>query len=225
MTLFILIFFLLLGLQQPISTQATEEVNTPKSSEQAKSLRVIPDEETEPVIHSKKEKTVINSIPKVPFYSQFKDIEAPEWKKVGCGIASLAMIINYYNPDAVSVNTLLKTGIKNGAYLDDAGWIHSGLISLGKKYDLDGESISLASESNAGAFEEFESHVKKGPVMASIHYKFDPKSTIPHLVVITGIKNGLVYYNDPAAEIGGKTISSEDFIKAWKKKFIVIRPV
>lgn len=214
-----------MGLQQPISTQATEEVRVSESSEKAESLKVIPNEETESPVHSKKEKTVHNSIPEVPFYSQFKDIQATEWKKVGCGVASLAMIINYYNPDAVSVDTLLKTGIKNGAYLDDAGWIHSGLISLGKKYDLDGESISLASESNAVAFEKFESYVKKGPVMASIHYKFDPKSTIPHLVVITGIKNGLMYYNDPAAEIGGKTISSEDFIKAWKKKFIVIRPV
>jgi len=34
----------------------------------------------------------------VPFYSQFVDISAPAWKKVGCGIASLAMIIDFYKP-------------------------------------------------------------------------------------------------------------------------------
>ena len=61
--------------------------------------------------------------------------------------------------------------------------------------------------------------------MASVHYKFDPRSSIPHLVVIDGIKDNVVYYNDPAAKIGQKQISVIDFQKAWKKKYIVIRPV
>lgn len=166
----------------------------------------------------------VKSIPSVTFYSQFKDIQAPDWKKIGCGVTSLAMIIDYYKPNTVSVDALLKQGIKNGAYLKNAGWTYSGLISLGNKYDLHGESYDLASQSDTAAFKKFKSYLKDGPVIASVHYKFDPKSTIPHLVVITGIEKDLVYYNDPAAKTGDKTISSADFQKAWKKRFIVIRP-
>jgi len=76
----------------------------------------------------------------------------------------------------------------------------------------------------ATALAQLETYVKGGPVIASIHYKFDPKSTIPHLVVIDGIASSTVYYNDPAAKTGEKTISTADFLKGWKKRFIVIRP-
>lgn len=168
--------------------------------------------------------TVPPTVPQVPFYSQFSDITAPTWQKVGCGVTSLAMVIDYYMPDAVSVNTLLKQGIAAKAYLPSAGWTYAGLISLSKKYGLDGESYSLASLSSLSALEQFKTYVQSGPVIASIHYKFDPKSPIPHLVVIDAIVNDVVYYNDPAAKTGEKTISTSDFLKGWKKRFIVIRP-
>ena len=63
-------------------------------------------------------KSIVSSpvIPDVPFYSQFKDITSSSWQKVGCGVTSLAMVIDYYKPDAVSVNTLLKQGITSGSY-------------------------------------------------------------------------------------------------------------
>jgi ABC-type bacteriocin/lantibiotic exporter with double-glycine peptidase domain len=61
-------------------------------------------------------------------------------------------------------------------------------------------------------------------VIASIYYKFDPESPLPHLVVIDGMENNTIYYNDPAAKTGEKKISVSDFQKGWKKRFIVIRP-
>lgn len=163
-------------------------------------------------------------IPDVPFYSQFADIKAPEWQKVGCGVVSLAMVIDYYDLTTVSVNELLKQGVANGAYLKSAGWTYGGLISLGNKYGLDGGSYDLAKLSEKDAFAKFKTFLKDGPVIASVHYKFDPKSTIPHLVVIDGIDKDIIYYNDPAAKTGSKTISVADFLKAWKKRFIVVRP-
>lgn len=163
--------------------------------------------------------------PTVPFYSQFKDIDAPEWKKVGCGVASLAMIVNYYQPDAVSVNTLLKRGIASGAYLNNVGWTYKGLISLSNRYNLAGESYDLAKIGSKAAFAQFEAQLKNGPVIASVHYKFEPQNPIPHLVVINKIENDTLYYNDPAAQTGSKTISVADFVKAWKKRYIVIRPL
>lgn len=166
----------------------------------------------------------VSVIPVVPFYSQFEDITAPEWKKVACGVVSLAMVIDYYNPEAISVNTLLKQGIALGAYLSDAGWTYKGLISLAKKYGLEGSSYDLAALSAKAALAQFRDVLKDGPVIASIHYKFEPSNPIPHLVVINGIENDVVHYNDPAAKMGEKTISVADFQKAWKKRFIVIRP-
>ncbi|HUD02483.1 MAG TPA: C39 family peptidase [Candidatus Paceibacterota bacterium] len=164
------------------------------------------------------------TIPDVPFYSQFKDIVSPTWQKVGCGVTSLAMVIDYYTPAAVPVNTLLKQGIAAGAYDPSAGWTYKGLIDLGNKYGLSGASYDLASQSTATAFAQFSKYLKAGPVIVSVHYKFDPKSTIPHLVVINAIVGNTVYYNDPAAKAGEKQISTADFLKGWKKRFIVMRP-
>lgn len=163
-------------------------------------------------------------IPNVPFYSQFKDIKSPTWQKVGCGITSLAMIINYYKPESVIVNDLLAKGIKEGAYDYGAGWIYKGLIDISEDYNLSGKSYDVSGLSKAEALTKFKKYLNDGPVIVSIHYKFDPKSTIPHLVVIDGIDGDTIYYNDPASLSGQKKISIADFQKGWKKKFIVVRP-
>lgn len=167
---------------------------------------------------------LLETAPVVPFYSQFKDIQSPTWQKVGCGVTSLAMVIGFYNPNVVTVNTLLKEGIASGAYLQSAGWTYAGLIGLSEKYGLEGNSYDLGKSNSAAAFDELKTYLKDGPVIASVHYKFDPKSTIPHLVVINGLDNGMVNSNDPAAKSGNREISVADFLKAWKKRFIVIRP-
>jgi len=161
----------------------------------------------------------------VPFYSQFSDISSPSWQKVGCGIASLAMVISYYTHESVSVDALLDRGVAAGAYLSDAGWIHSGLIALSHPYQLDGESRSLAGMDMSTAFAELSREVQQGPVLASVHYTFDPANPIPHLVVIRGVGDGKVYYNDPADTSGDRSISAAQFQSAWKKRYIAIRPV
>jgi ABC-type bacteriocin/lantibiotic exporter with double-glycine peptidase domain len=160
----------------------------------------------------------------VPFFSQFQDIESPKWQKVGCGIASLAMIIDFYKPDVVSANALLKQGVAAGAYNYNAGWIYAGLIGLSRQYGLDGAYYDLTTLNSEAAYVALSQHLKSGPVIASVHYKFDPKSTIPHLVVLDSIQGDQVYYNDPAAKAGDQSISKVAFLKAWKKKIIDIRP-
>ena len=164
------------------------------------------------------------TIPQVPFYSQFKDIVSPTWQKAGCGITSLAMVINYYAPDTVTVNSLLKQGLAAGAFISNVGWSYKGLISVSQNYGLDGSSYDFGKSAGSVALAELKGYVQDGPVIASIHYKFDPKSTIPHLIVIDGIASSTVYYNDPAAKSGELTISTDNFLKGWKKRFIVIRP-
>lgn len=165
------------------------------------------------------------TVPDVPFYSQFQDIQSPEWQKKGCGIASLTMIIDYYSPDAVSVNNLLKQAIDAGAYQLNAGWKHRDLVLLAQKYGLDGDNYDLSGSDQKTAFDRFISFLEDGPAIVSVHYRFDPKSTIPHLVVIDGIDGDTIYYNDPASSKGREEISIDGFLKGWKKRFIIIRPV
>jgi len=161
----------------------------------------------------------------VPFYSQFADITEPQWQKVGCGIASVAMLIDFYADNKTTVDDLLEQGIKAGYFLSDAGWTHQGLINLTKQFGLDGVSVGLQHLSMDSAFDELESIVTQGPVMVSVHYTFQPTNPIPHLAVITGIDTELVYYNDPADLAGGNSISIAQFKSAWKKRYISIRPV
>ena len=164
------------------------------------------------------------AIPNVPFYSQFLDISTPSWQKVGCGITSLAMVLDFYKPEAFSVNTLLGQGIALGAYDYNAGWTYKGLIEVAQKHGFDGASYDFGTSSAETAFAKLKTSLKTGPVIVSIHYKFDPKNPIPHLVVIDGVSGNTIYYNDPAAKSGEKQIATADFLKAWKKRFIVIRP-
>lgn len=164
------------------------------------------------------------NIPNIPFYSQFQDIQYPSWQKKGCGVASLAMVIDYYRPDAVSVDTLLSIATSSGAYNQNFGWIHKDLVQLARRFGLEGSNYDLGKSDRNTAFARLKDFLKKGPVITSVHYRFDPKSTIPHLVVVDGIVGDIIYYNDPAAAAGKMRISVDDFLDGWKKKFIVIRP-
>jgi len=167
----------------------------------------------------------ISRIPEVPFYSQLDDISSPTWQKVGCGIASLAMLIDYYQPGGVDLDTLLAQGINAGAYLHNVGWTYKGLIGVSNAYGLTGQSFDLGGNSMDTAFKTFAEAVNKGPVIASVHYTFEPTNPIPHLVVVKGIKDGFVYYNDPALHHAGGTISVSKFQSAWKKRYIEFWPV
>ena len=188
-------------------------------------------EETEPLIFEdtkpelKEKNNQRNAIREVPFYSQFTDITPVNWRKVGCGIASVAMIIDYYSEEEVLVDSLLNQGIAAGAFLDSAGWTHQGLINLTKPFGLNGESRSMASLSMQDAFSELKEVLKDGPVMVSVHYTFDPQNPFPHLVVVNAVSDGKVFYNDPAETSGGGSITIEKFQSAWKKRYIEILPV
>ncbi len=162
-------------------------------------------------------------VPTVPFYSQFADIQSAEWRKISCGIASLAMLIEFYEPGTISPEKLLQRGIASGAYIKNAGWSHQGLANLVVKYGLVGKTHDYSKESSATALADFREILADGPVIASVHYKMEPNNPIPHLVVINGIEGDTVYYNDPATK-GTLTISSADFMKTWKKRFITVRP-
>jgi uncharacterized protein YvpB len=159
----------------------------------------------------------------VPLYSQIADISSVAWQQKGCGVTDVAMIVEYYKPNTTSVQKILLEALKGGAYVKNVGWSHDGLAALAIKHGLVGKTIDLSKFKNEIAFIEFEKTVKEGPVIASIHRGFNPKSPFGHLVVITGYDDKLIYYNDPGKHDGIRTVSVGDFIKGWKKRLIVIR--
>lgn len=159
----------------------------------------------------------------VPFYSQFQDIKNPRWQKEGCGIASLAMVINFYKPNTVSVAKLLDQAISSGAYLKNIGWKHKELSAVAKTYGLAEKSYDLGKLSNSTAFAQFLDFLKSGPVVVSVHNKFDPKATLGHIVVVTGFENDFIYYKDPAGNSKEEKISVKNFLAGWKKRFIIVR--
>ena len=173
---------------------------------------------------SSKESNVIQEIitNTVPFYSQIKDISDPSWRGVSCGVASLAMLIDYYtNP--VAPDILLAKGIAANAFDDNAGWSHAGLIKLAGEYGLTGETVWLGSDKQQ-ALAALKAELDEGPVMASVHYTFDYNNPIPHLVVITEIDGEIGRYNDPAEEAGGGAVPLDKFASSWKNRYIKIRP-
>lgn len=196
----------------PATTHAATEVTTdPPIAD--------PVEADEPITN-----TDTSGIRLVPFYSQFADISDPSWRKVGCGIAATAMLIDFYTNDSISVDALLKRGIAENAYLSDAGWTHQGLINLAANHGLTGQTVGLSHLNMTDAFATLETAVAEGPVMVSVHYNFEPTNPIPHLVVVTDVVDNLVHYNDPAEEAGNGTITIATFQNAWKKRYIAIRP-
>jgi predicted double-glycine peptidase len=198
------------------------EVITQLEREKIKAKELVPVPAPTPTPKPKAQST---NVPTVPFYSQFADITAPNWQKVGCGITSLAMLIDYYSDETISVDDLLQKGIAAGAYISSAGWSHQGLINLSKEFGLSGLAVSLSGLSMTDAFNELKRALAEGPVMVSVHYTFEPTNPIPHLVVVNGVKDGKVFYNDPAEKAGGHSLSIEKFEGAWKKRYISIRPV
>lgn len=181
-----------------------------------------------PQLLTKKETVTSTESPffTVPFFSQLTDITEASWKKVGCGITGLAMLIEYYYPGEVdSVDTLLHEGVALGAYDNSVGWSYSGLISVAQKYGVTGTTHDYKSSTMDDAFAAMKKDLADGPLMASVHYTFKPTNPIPHLVIISGIKNNLVYYNDPADTTGGGSISIEQFKSGWKKRYIEFYPI
>lgn len=160
----------------------------------------------------------------VPLYSQISDISSPNWKMKGCGVANVAMIVEFYKPNTTSVQKVLEEGIASGAYVKDVGWNHAGLAGLAKKHGLIGETYNFSSSDKETAFDKFQNILKEGPVIASIHRRFDPKNSNGHMVVVTGADEDFIYYNDPGKREGIRKVSVADFKKGWKGGLVVIRP-
>jgi len=161
----------------------------------------------------------------VPAYSQYLHIQDPEWKNRACGIASLAMLLGYFNKTAPP-DEILNLAIGKNAYLPGIGWKHKELAELARGYGLQGNNYDWSKDDENSAFQNMKACVRKYPIMASVFADFQPEIG-GHLIVVTNIKNEEVFYNDPNAKSEKsmrKKISAKNFNNGWKKRIIMIEP-
>lgn len=159
----------------------------------------------------------------VPLYSQVSQISSVEWQQKGCGVADIAMLIEFYKPDTTSVQKVLEEALTMGAYQKNIGWKHEGLAAVARKHGLVGKTYDLSKLDKENSFKEFKNILEEGPAIASIRRGFNPKSSFGHLIVVTGFDDKFVYYNDPGKRDGIKKVLIDDFTKGWKKRLIVVR--
>jgi hypothetical protein len=172
----------------------------------------------------------------VPFVSQqaYRD---PEWRRFGCGTASLKMVFDFWHgQDPVNrtddAESIYATGLAAGAFDPAVGWRHAGLVGLATSLGYDAYSRdfgprSAQPKSGPDAVAELASELRRGPVIASVYRDFDPSRGGGHLVVITGTRDMTIHLNDPlpADERDGRcTIGVPVFLPAFKHRYIVVRP-
>lgn len=174
----------------------------------------------------------------VPFFSQLADLKKESWQYRGCGVVSLKMVLEYWHRKdgrnvSPAVGILLETGLEIGAYQENVGWIHSGLVNIAKRFGYDGYNrdyapISPTPLSPQATWEKFLVDFKTGPVMVSVFGDMDPKSPrAGHIVVVTDFHDGLVFYSNPEEmneREGRKALALESFLKGWKQRYIVVHP-
>lgn len=174
----------------------------------------------------------------VPYYSQFLDVEDPQWKARSCGIACLKMAMDYYKPSKESLIDLIKEGVAKGGYCQ-YGWIHDILVQMAKekgfkasRKDYKSQEVKEREKLGKIAIKEITSCIKNNqPVIVSAIRNFSELNNF-HLVILTGLKKkgrGIAgfYYNDPdsqSREAGkNKFVPIETFKKYWRKMSIYIK--
>ena len=167
----------------------------------------------------------------VPFFSQQSPGVSEEWRYRGCGISALKMVLDYWHAEkqgeTTGINQILETGLAIGAYLQNIGWIHSGLVNIGRQYGYTGYNQDLAGLETELAWQCLLEDLNKHPLLASIHKRFDVDYPGGHIIVVTGFDGELVFYNDPDEHNereGKKMIAVERFLRGWKKRYIVVAP-
>lgn len=174
----------------------------------------------------------------VPYYSQFLDVEDPQWKARSCGVSCLKMVMDYYKPLGESIMDLVNEGVAKGGYCQ-YGWIHDVLIKMAVERGLKAwrkeyksQDIKEQEKLEKVAIKEIMGCIKNNqPVIVSAIRNFSEMDKF-HLVVLTGFeKEGRrlkgFYYHDPDSqnrELGkNKFVPIEVFKKYWRKMSIYVK--
>lgn len=161
-------------------------------------------------------------------HSQLRDVSDPEWHRRSCGIAALKMVMEFLSPNASfpSLDALIAEGVQKGAYLENKGWSHDGLVALARKYGFSAAGYDWTALSASQAFSYFLRCLSEYPLIASVTKEFSP-SKANHLIVVRGIRGNIVSVTDPLRltdEEMAYTVPLEYFLQHWTRRIIYIAP-
>ena len=174
----------------------------------------------------------------IPYYSQYLDVDDPQWKARSCGIVCLKMVMDYYKPDNRKIIDLVNEGVAKGGYCQ-YGWIHNVLVKMANERGLMASRKEYKSQDDKerkklerAAIKEITSCLKDNqPVIVSAVRNFSETDKF-HLVVLTGFEKkgrgiGGFYYNDPDSqsreEGKNKFVPIDVFKKHWRKMAIYVK--
>lgn len=178
----------------------------------------------------------------IPRYSQHLDVHDPSWRRRACGIIALMMVMDSYKSRpteasceegprpargvATRAASLIRMGVRIGAYDPMHGWRHAGLVRLARRSGFKSRRFDFANRSGAVAFAALRDELRGGPVIVSIHGNLMAGAS-GHLVVVTGIRSGAVRYHDPDSKSRRRierTASLARFRNGWRRRGIAVRP-
>ena len=119
-----------------------------------------------------------------------------------CGVCCVAMLLNHYG------KTVSVRKIRAVAGTDTAGTSGKGIIKACEAFGL-----------SCKVFTTPEKSISELPFPSIIHTK---KQGLEHYVVLKKIKNGKVYFCDPA--LGNTRLTVTDFLELWSGIFFVTSP-
>jgi hypothetical protein len=125
-----------------------------------------------------------------------------------CGAACLKMVLEAFGiPNVPSVKELALQGTSKSFYKESCGWIHKGLVAMGKSYGLSGYNKNILNKPE----ELVEILQNRCLIIASVSLGFQPLKRGGHLVVITGLEESdnniqRIFFRDPS--LWGQTNSS-----------------
>lgn len=177
---------------------------------------------------------------KVPYYSQYKDVENEEWRSKVCSVVCAKMIIDFLSLDSENnkenIEDLIEEGLEIGGYVEDYGWDHEAIVRLFRNRGINSyrqEFLSKDESFNDKLFKDGLDKIKNSlenslPIIVSVKENFgNHKST--HSIVLIGYdeEKGAFIYHDSNSKIGKENeenlfVNLDKFKEYWRRFAIFV---
>lgn len=119
------------------------------------------------------------------------------WDTRSCGVACLRMIYERLLPDQVMLPaTITEELLRDGAYSEQSGWNHAGLVRHARRYGLQASQAHIDNPDQLAALVP-----DAGGLIVSIAPTFNVPARTGHLAVLTGItQSGHVHLHRPSSQ-------------------------
>jgi Peptidase_C39 like family len=138
---------------------------------------------------------------KVPYLSQYLDVQDRYWEHRSCGMTCVQMVLMYFELNDMSLDELVLKGSQEGGYSEN-GWKHDYFVNLFISCGL--SSYRKEKMSNEDLLRELSTSIDSGnPIIVSVKQQLLGRDKY-HMILVNGVKyhNDVVagfFYHDPAS--------------------------